>query len=142
MQSDGLLAFFLQFQSEIDGAFFLIAFDLDGLVFLDAVEIIELIQAQNADFPGALVEELAFIEEEFAADDLVASGGVADEVDAANVVLLLFGKAQGDVDALGGVVDIELGLRREIDEAVLAISFGVILHGFPDFGGGEDVAFL
>jgi len=56
--------------------------------------------------------------------------------------MLFFVKAQSDVNALGGVVDIKLGFGGEIDEAVLAVRFGVILHGFADFGGGENVAFF
>src|SRR5882672_8423836 len=58
LQTDRLLALFLELQSEIDSAFFLIALDLNRFVFLDAVEVIELVQTQDADFPGALVEEL------------------------------------------------------------------------------------
>src|SRR5882762_28865 len=140
LQTDGLLALFLELQGEVDSAFFLIAFDLDGLVFLDAIEVIELVQTQDADFPGALVEELALVEKKLAANDFVASGGVADKIDTTHVILLFFVKAQSDVNALGSIVDIKLGLGGEIDEAVLAVSFGVILHGFADFGGGEDVA--
>src|SRR5882672_4700700 len=121
LQTDGLLALFLELQGEVDSAFFLIAFDLDGLVFLDAIEVIELVQTQDADFPGALVEELALVEKKLAADDFVAGGGVADKIDAADVVLLLFIKSQSDVNALGRIVDIKLGLGGEIDEAVLAI---------------------
>src|SRR5882757_9390736 len=62
LQTDGLLALFLELQGEIDGAFFLIALNLNGLVFFDAIEIIELVQTQDADFPSALVEELALVE--------------------------------------------------------------------------------
>src|SRR6266852_6365864 len=142
LQTDGQLALFLELQGEVDSAFFLIAFDLDGLVFLDAIEVIELVQTEDADFPGALVEELTLIEKKLAADDFVAGGGVADKIDAPDVVLLFFVEAQGDVNALDSVVDIKLGLGGEVDEAVLAIGFGVILHGFADFGGGEDVAFF
>ncbi len=93
MQSDGLLALFPQLQIEIDRAFFGVALDLDGFVFFDALEIVELVEAEDADFPGALVEKLAFIEKQFAADDFVASGGVAAEVDAADVILLFFVEA-------------------------------------------------
>src|SRR5712671_3430753 len=140
LQTDGLLALFLELQGEIDGAFFLIALDLDGLVFFDAIEVIELVQTQDADFPGTLVEELALVEKKLATDDFVAGGGVADKIDAADVVLLFFVKSQSDVNAFGSIVNIKLGLGGEIDEAVLAIRFGVVLHGFADFCGGEDVA--
>src|SRR5258706_7774409 len=142
LQTDGLLALFLELQGKVDRALFLIALDLDGLVFLDAVEVIELVQTEDTDFPGAFVEELALVEKKLAADDFVAGGGVADKIDAADVVLLFFVKAQSDVNALGGVVDIKLGFGGEVDEAVLAIRFGVILHGFADFGGGENVTFF
>ena len=142
LQADGLLAFFFQLEVEIDGAFLGVALDLDGLVFFDALEIVELVEAEDADFPGALVEELAFVEKQFAANHFVASGGVAAEVDAADVVLLFLVEAHGDVDAFGGVVDIGLRFGSEIDETVLAVDLGVILHGLADLGGGEDVAFL
>ena len=92
LQADGLFALFFQLEIEIDGAFFCVALDLDGFVFFDAIEVVELIEAKDADFPGALVEELAFVEQQFAADDFVARGGVAAEVDAADVVLLFFEK--------------------------------------------------
>src|SRR6267154_1992965 len=140
LQTDGLLALFLELQGKVDCAFFLIAFDLAGLVFLDSIEVIELVQTQDADFPGALVEELALVEKKLAADDFVASRGVADKIDTTHVVLLFFVKAQSDVNALGSIVDLKLRLGGEIDEAVLAVRFGVILHGFADFGGGENVA--
>src|SRR5882757_4398993 len=140
LQTDGLLALFLELQGKVDRALFLIALDLDGLVFLYSVEVIELVQTEDTDFPGAFVEELALVEKKLAADDLVASGGVADKIDAPDIILLFFVKAQSDVNALGSIVDIKLRLGGEVDEAVLAIRFGVILHGFADFGGGEDVA--
>src|SRR5712672_2421851 len=142
LQTDGLLALFLELQGKVDRALFLIAFDLDGLVFLDSIEVIELVQTQDADFPGALVEELALVEKKLAADDFVAGSGIADKIDAADVVLLFFVKAQRDVNALGSIVDIKLRLGGEVDEAVLAIRFGVVLHGFADFGGRENVAFF
>src|SRR6266850_1634791 len=118
LQTDGLLALFLEFQGKVDRTLFLIAFDLDGLVFLNTIEVIELVQTQDADFPGALVEELALVQKKLAADDFVAGGGVADKIDAADVILLLFVKAQGGVNALRGVVDIKLGLGGEKDVAV------------------------
>ncbi len=44
---------------------------------------------------SALVEQLAFVDQQFAADDFVARGGVAAEVDAPHVVLLLLGRSAG-----------------------------------------------
>jgi len=118
----------------------LIALDLNRFVFLDAVEVIELVQTQDADFPGALVEKLALIEKKFAADDFVAGGGVADKIDAADVILLFSLKRKVMSMRFAASSISNWGSAGEIDEAVLAIGFGVILHGFADFGGGEDVA--
>src|SRR5262249_8774745 len=42
LQADRLFAFFLQLEIEIDGAFFCVALDLDGFVFFDALEVVEL----------------------------------------------------------------------------------------------------
>src|SRR5579885_620146 len=140
LQTDRLLALFLELQSQIDGAFLGVALDFDGLVRFDLLEVIELVQAQNADFPGALVEELTFVDEQFTPNDLVARGGVAGELDASHVILLLFVEAQREVDDLLRIVDVEIGLGREIDEAVFAVGAGVILHGFAQLIGGENVS--
>jgi len=142
LQPDGLFALFLQLQIQIDSAFLGVALDLDGFIFFDAFEIVELIEAEDADFPSALVEKLALVEEQFAADDLVAGGGVAAEVDTANVVLLFFIEAHGDVNALGGIVDIETGFGGEVDETVLAVGFAIVFNRFADLRGREDVALV
>ena len=73
------------------------------------VEIIQLIQAQDADFPGALVEQLAFVDQQLAADDFVARGGVAAEIDAPDVILLLFVELHGHIDDFRCVVEIGFG---------------------------------
>ena len=109
MQADGLLALFLQLEIDIDGAFLGVLLELDGFIGVDFVEIIELVEAQDADVPIALIEELAFVDEQFAADDFVAGGGVAAEIDAADVVLLFFVEAESEIDFLGGFVDVESG---------------------------------
>ena len=44
------------------------------------------------------VEHVAFVEQHFAADDLVARGGVAGEIDAADEELLAFVGGQREID--------------------------------------------
>src|SRR5207302_777084 len=95
----------------------------------DFVEIVKLIEAKDAELPQALVEELAFINHQFAANDFVAGGGVAAEVDAVDVVLFLFVEAERQVDDLVGIVYFGVRLRREINEAVLAINLAVAPSG-------------
>jgi hypothetical protein len=48
-----------------------------------------------------LIEDVAFIEQEFAADHLVARGGVAHEIDAANEELPAFVGGDGDIHLIG-----------------------------------------
>src|SRR5207249_7167291 len=75
-----------------------------------------------AQLPQALVEELAFVDHQFAANDLVARGGVTFEIDAVHVILLLFVKAESQIDDFIGIVDFRLRLRGEINEAVFAVN--------------------
>ena len=72
---------------------FLIALDL-GVFGLEHFEIAELIQAKKADFPQAIVKEIAFIKKNFAANNLVASGGVAGEINAADEELFALVEAE------------------------------------------------
>ena len=53
LQSDAVLSFFVDFQGEIDRArlFVQVAFSRVGVVGLELVEITELVQAQQAQFP-------------------------------------------------------------------------------------------
>ena len=142
LQADGLLALFLKLEIEIDGPFFGIALDLDGLIFLNALEVVQLVETQNAELPEALVEKLAFVEQQLAANDFVAGGGVAAEVDATNVVLLLLGKPHGNVNTFGGVINIEARLGGEVDESVLAVGFAVVFDRLADLCGRKDVALM
>ena len=142
LQTDGLLAFFLELEGNVHGSGFAVALDFGGLVRFDFVEIVKLIEAKDAELPQTLVEELAFINHQFAANDFVAGGGVAAEVDAVNVVLFLFVEAERQVDDLVGIVYFGVRLRREINEAVLAINLAVGFKGFADFFGGENVPLL
>ena len=56
VQADRLLSLFFDLEVEVDGSLFRVALDFDGFVRFDAVEIIELIQSKDADFPCPLVE--------------------------------------------------------------------------------------
>ena len=76
---------------------------------LDRIEIVELVQPQNAQFPEAVVEYLAFVEQQFAPDHFVARGGVSGEFDAANEELLLLVEIQRQIDHLLRVVHVEGG---------------------------------
>jgi hypothetical protein len=48
LQADRLLALFVQLEQQVDGSLFLVALDFDGFVGVELVEIIELVDAQDA----------------------------------------------------------------------------------------------
>ena len=67
---------------------------------LTGFEIIQLVQAQKAEFPQIVAEHVAFIEQQFAADDFVARAGVAGEIDAPDEKLLLLVEGEREIDGL------------------------------------------
>ena len=140
LQTDRLFALFLQLEVYVYRAFFVVALNLRGFVCFDLVEVVELIEAQDAELPEAFVEELAFIDHQLAANYFVAGGGVPAEVDAPDEILLLFVELQRQVDDFLIFVDFRVRLGSEIDESVFAVNFAVGLQGFADFFGREDVA--
>src|SRR5208337_1109702 len=140
LQANRLLALFLQLQQQVNGALFRVALDLRGLVRIQLFEIVQLVQAQNTDFPGVLVEERAFVKQQLAPDDFVSRGGVSGEVDAADVVLLAFLELHGHVNALGFFVDIRFRSWHKVDETVPPVNLSVILERFANFGGRKNVS--
>src|SRR5208337_2849233 len=140
LQANRLLALFLQLQQQVDGAVFRVALDLRGLVRIQLVEIVQLVQPQNTDFPCVLVEERAFVKQQLAPDDFVSRGGVSGEVDAADVVLLAFLELHGHVNALGFFVDIRFRSWHKVDETVPPVNLSVILERFANFGGRKNVS--
>ena len=109
---------------------------------LTALEIIQLVQAQKAQLPQIVAEHVAFVEQQFAADDFVARAGVAGEIDAPHEELLLLVEGERQIDRLGIVVHVGIRHRREIDEPVISVQLGVVLDRFADLGHAEDVALL
>ncbi len=142
VQADRLLALLLDLQIEVDRAFLRVALDFDGFVGFDAVEVIELIQPEDADFPCPLVEQRPFIKQKFAPDDFIAGRCVTGEIDSPDVVLLLFVEAQRNVDYFLHVVNVEFRLGREVDEAEAAILAGVIFQRFAKLVDVQNVALL
>src|SRR4029077_15270111 len=80
LQANGLFAFFFQLQQQVDSAVLGVALDFRGFVCFELGEVIQLIQAQDAQLPRTLVEQLSFVDQQLAANNLVARGGVAGEV--------------------------------------------------------------
>src|SRR5260370_32388557 len=142
LQADGLLAFLLEFQADVDGAFLLIALDLRGLVRFDSVKVVELVKAEDADFPQALIEQLAFVNQQLTADHFVARGGVAGEIDAPDEILLLLVKFHRQVDDFLLFIDFRVRLGSEIDESVFTVNLAVILQVLADLFRREDVPLL
>src|SRR5207237_10489030 len=100
---------------------FRITLDICGLLLFQNFEISELIQAQDAVIPQLGVEHVALIEKNFAADYLIARGGVAREIDAADEELLAFIGGQGEIDLVATGLEFKIGLGDEIDITEIAI---------------------
>ena len=63
---------------------------LGVLIYLERIEVLQLVEAQQAVLPELRVVDRTFVEHQFAADDLVAGDGVALEFDARDEELLAF----------------------------------------------------
>ena len=119
-------------------------------VFFDRLEVPELIDALDAELQRLAVEDAVLEQPELAADDVVARGGVADEGDAVDEVLLALLQAHRHVDdrrlLLGRFDRLRIvGLRRirhvprlqirvagELPVAAGAIELARHLHALPD----------
>src|SRR5208282_5112106 len=140
VEADGLLPFFPHLQGDIDRALLRAALQIHVLVLLDDLEVVELIDPQNAELPEAVVEEVALVEQQLAADHLVARGGVAHKFDAADAVGLPQIELQGQVHHLGSLVHVRLRHRSEIDVAEISEEVLILLEGLAHLLGREDVS--
>ena len=102
-KADRLLALFLHLQLDVHRAGFDVSFQI-RVFRLDGVEIAELVQTQNAQFPEPVVEHLAFVQQQFAADHFVARRGVSGKFDAPHEELLLLIELHGQIHDFLGVV--------------------------------------
>src|SRR5258707_9352483 len=98
VQLDRVLAALLLLEGQVDGIRLSVAFDVGRLPLLQGLEVAELVEAENADVPKARVEHVAFVDEQLAADHLVAGGVVAAEVDAPHEELLALVDGKRHVD--------------------------------------------
>ena len=90
VQADGVLALFLDLEEQVDGSGLGVLVRLGVLIDLERLEVFKLVEAQEAVLPKLGVVDLAFVEQQLAADDAVAGDGVALELDARDVELLAF----------------------------------------------------
>src|SRR5262249_33325857 len=77
-EADGVPALFFHFEIDIDCRLGWAWFDF-GVLVLDFLEVSELIQTQQTVIPGSRIKDLAFVDKDFAADDLVAGRRIAAE---------------------------------------------------------------
>ena len=80
--------FSLQLQTDVHRAGLCVLLEV-GVFRFERVEVVELIQPENAQFPQAVIENLALVEEQLAANHFIARGGIAGKFDAAHIVLFL-----------------------------------------------------
>src|SRR5579863_206456 len=140
-KTDVLLASFMDLKIYVDRASFRISLQI-RILFLDFIEIAELIQPKNAQFPQTVVKQTAFIQQNLAPDHFVARRRIPRKFDPVNKELLLLVEIKRQVHRLGRVIGIKGRIRGEIDKPVIAIELRVVLDGFTNFGNIEDLPFL
>ena len=136
-----MLAFFLHLQLDVHRAGLHVPLQL-RVFRLDGVEISELIQSQKAQFPVAVVEDLALVQQQLAPDHFVARRRVSGKFDPPDEKLLLLVEFHRQVHDFLRIVHIELGLGREVDVAIFAIKLAITVERLADLVGVENVAFL
>src|SRR5260370_27917221 len=82
-QTDGLFAFFLELEKDVHRALLDVSLDF-GILGLDGLEVIELIETQQAEFPQVVAEHVAFTQHQLAANYFIAGSRVAAEIDSAD----------------------------------------------------------
>ena len=87
-----------------------------------------------------VVEYLALVQQQLAADHFVARRRVAGKFDPPHEELLLLVELQRHVDDFLRVVDVEQRLGGEIDISVLAVQFPVIVERLADLVGVEKIS--
>jgi hypothetical protein len=142
VEADGVLALFLDLEEQVDGAGFLVLVSLGVLVDLEGLEVLELVEAEQAVLPELGVVDGPFIEQEFAADDFVAGDGVALELDAGDVERLAFVDVDLERDGLLLIVVDRLGNGGEVDVTKLAVGLLEILKTLLHHGSAEDLTIL
>ncbi len=142
IEADGVLALFLHLEEQVDGAGFGILMGLGVLVDLEGLEVLQLVEAEQAVLPQLGVVDLAFFEQQLAADDAVAGDGVALKLNARDVEGLAFVDVDVERDRLLLVVVGEFGDGAEVDVAQLAIGLFQVVQALADQSGVEPVAIL
>src|ERR1035441_7350416 len=82
IQTDGVLALLLNLEEQVYGAGIGILMRFGILIYLEWLEIFELVEAKQAVFPELGVVDLTFVEQQFAANDAIAGDGVAFKLNA------------------------------------------------------------
>ena len=90
VQADRVLALFLDLQQQVHGSCVGILMGLRVLLDLERLEVLQLVEAQEAVLPQLRVVDLAFIQQQLAANYAVARDGVALELDARDIERLAF----------------------------------------------------
>src|SRR5581483_3655310 len=109
---------------------------------LQLLEISQLVQPQDAEPPQVGVERIAFIDQQFAADNLVARSRVAGKIDPADEELVALVEPKREVDLVSSRNRLRLWLHQEVDVTEPAVEFAQLLESLLKFFGRKRVALL
>src|ERR1039458_7204213 len=106
VDANRVLPLLLDLQQQLDGAVVRVLVGLGVVVHLQRVEEPQLVQPQHGQVPQLLAVDLAFFQDNFAADYLVPGARIAGELDARHQELLVLVDVNGPVHQLLGVVEL------------------------------------
>ena len=142
IQPDRVLALLFHLQQQVHRARLGVLVGLRVLIHLEGFKVLQLVQPHQAVLPQLRVVDLAFLQHQFAANDLVAGDGVALELDARDVKWLALVDVDDQRDGLLLVVEDGLGDGAEVDVSQLAVGLLEVLQALADQRGVEPVAVL
>ena len=143
-----LAAALVHFDRHVNFAAFLVLPEVNVLFFVNRIEEAELVEAQDREFQIALVVNVAFVQDDLAAQHIVAREGVALKLQPAQTELLALLNRDGVINdaffRVGRIVfECRFGVGHILDEAVVAISFlQVFKERFIDTLAARHVALL
>ncbi len=132
----------MYFQQQVYRVGLVILVRLRILVYLERVEVFELVQTLQAGFPKLGVVNLAFFDQQLTANDKVARDFVALHLDARDLELLALVDVDVKTNRFSSIVELRHWIRHKVDVAKPTELGGKIFQPFAEVSKVDVVAIL
>ena len=139
VEADRVLAAFLHLQVDINRVCAGVAVQGVGFVLFEGLKVAQLIQPQDTGVPQRGVVNVAFVDQDFAANHFVARRGITGEIDAPNEELLALVHVDSQIDLVAIRHHVDLRLTDIVNVAELAVDLGQVLDTVAELFGRERV---